>query len=264
MAEKHDTWFPLYPELAFLKREPTETDYEWQKRLGRERARIRRRANIPLGAPKVRTGGSQRGLLPPDLAAELAQRDGETEADWKRRYSREVMRRWRSDPANKKKAAARRRELYEQNGPGEAKIVWKAANKDRQRTYSRKDVEKNKDKKLAALDAWRSANSDRVRQINKEWAEQNRDKIAASAARIRARIIQATPAWADWKQIEKFYTLAQKMTRQTGIPHQVDHIVPLNGKNVRGLHVHYNLRVITATENMTKHNRFDPSLIEAA
>jgi hypothetical protein len=203
-------------------------------------------------------------LLPPELAAELARRDDETEEDWRRRYSREITRRWRSNPECKAKELARKRALYAQNGRGEAAEKWREANKDRMREWHQAYDKERLPEKLESLNEWRVAHPERVRQINKEWAEQNRDKIAASAARIRARIIQATPAWADWKQIEKFYTLAQKMTRRTGVPHQVDHIVPLNGKNVRGLHVHYNLRVITATENMTKHNRFDLSLIEAA
>lgn len=54
--------------------------------------------------------------------------------------------------------------------------------------------------------------------------------------------------------------MAERLTRETGIPHQVDHIVPLQSKIVCGLHVEHNLRVITATENARKKNK----LVEAA
>jgi hypothetical protein len=60
------------------------------------------------------------------------------------------------------------------------------------------------------------------------------------------------PPWADREAIQAIYAEARKLT---GIPHEVDHIEPLLGKNSSGLHVEYNLRVITRTENRRKGNR---------
>jgi len=51
------------------------------------------------------------------------------------------------------------------------------------------------------------------------------------------------------------YILANQITKTTGILHEVDHIVPLHGKFVSGLHVPWNLRIITKTENARKNNR---------
>jgi hypothetical protein len=63
---------------------------------------------------------------------------------------------------------------------------------------------------------------------------------------------QATPAWADLEAIAAVYMEAQRMTRETGALHVVDHIVPLRGRIVSGLHVHTNLRVVHWRENAAK------------
>ena len=81
------------------------------------------------------------------------------------------------------------------------------------------------------------------------------DKINALTASRRARKKEAEPIWLTIdhkKQIQTFYHIATKLTTETGIPHEVDHIIPLQGKTVCGLHVPWNLQVITADENRQK------------
>ena len=68
------------------------------------------------------------------------------------------------------------------------------------------------------------------------------------------RLARATPAWADLGQIYRIYNEAADM-REVGIPATVDHIYPLAGELVCGLHVHENLRIVTAADNSWKCNR---------
>lgn len=80
----------------------------------------------------------------------------------------------------------------------------------------------------------------------------------AASARRHAAKLKRTPPWADQAAIKAIYAEASKMTQETGVEHHVDHIYPLQGKKVSGLHVHTNLQVLVGVENMRKGNRHEP------
>jgi hypothetical protein len=90
--------------------------------------------------------------------------------------------------------------------------------------------------------------------------EKNQHKFIARVAKRKAAKLQATPAWADMQKIERFYLEARRLTEETGVLHEVDHIYPLQGKTVCGLHVHTNLRVVTRADNRAKGAKIVESL----
>jgi hypothetical protein len=78
-----------------------------------------------------------------------------------------------------------------------------------------------------------------------------RDHRTRSAVR-NERVRRATPAWADRPAIRRIYAEARSVTARTGIAHHVDHVVPIDGITVCGLHVAGNLRVIPASVNVRR------------
>lgn len=92
-----------------------------------------------------------------------------------------------------------------------------------------------------------------------EWARNNRGKANANIKAYKMRKKQACPTWLtedDMFLISEAYELAALRTQMFGFSWHVDHIIPLRGKSVSGLHVPWNLQVIPGTENMKKSNRY--------
>lgn len=87
-----------------------------------------------------------------------------------------------------------------------------------------------------------------------QWARDNRGKVREISRARAERLAQATPAWIDWKAVSRIYNEAARLSATTGVHHHVDHVIPLKGKNVCGLHVHTNLRAVPAEINRRKSN----------
>ena len=97
----------------------------------------------------------------------------------------------------------------------------------------------------------------------KRYKEANPDLYRELVSVRRRRFRDATPKWLSPEQkmeIRLKYRLAIELSRSTGVRHAVDHVIPLQGEEVCGLHVPWNLRVITQDENLKKFNKLvDPS-----
>jgi len=117
-------------------------------------------------------------------------------------------------------------------------------------------IAKNRTKELARRKAFRDNNKEKVKEYSQRFYLANKHKNAAREAKRRCGKRMATPVWADRGYVDFFYKLAKIEESRTGKSVHVDHIVPLQGKNVCGLHVEYNLQLLFANDNFSKGNRF--------
>ncbi len=109
------------------------------------------------------------------------------------------------------------------------------------------------DRKLSK--EWREKNIEYARLYDSEYAKHNKDKVNVKQAKRRAAKKNAIVEWADKNKIRTIYAEAARLTKETGIQHHVDHIIPLLSKKVCGLHWEENLQILTAQENHIKCNK---------
>jgi len=161
----------------------------------------------------------------------------------------EKQRAWQEDNRDKARAASSQ---------------WKRDNIEAVAAYQSAYYDENK-VALAEKDRTRRlAEPEKQRLKNKAWNENNRGRRNAFTAQRMVHVKRATPAWLtaeDKIRIQQIYKEAAEATKRTGVKHHVDHIIPLRGETVSGLHVPSNLRAITATENSSKKNKFDQMLL---
>jgi hypothetical protein len=154
--------------------------------------------------------------------------------------------------------------------------------------YQKEYAQKNKETAYARIKEWRENNPDKVAAQNKRYAEKHKDVINAKSKRWvannpersaelsrksrlkhmgrvlanKAKYIAAkknrTPNWLmpiDIFEMQCIYTYRASLQR-TGLEYEVDHIIPMQGETVSGLHVPENLQVIPKEENRLKSNRY--------
>ena len=170
--------------------------------------------------------------------------------------------------------------------------AWMAANPEKRKAYKRKWAKNNAEKKRKSTKEWAAKNKDKIKESmiafaeknygslsnyrkikDREWIAKNPEKKAASnraykekyrfkvnanQAKYRATKLKRTVSWANKKLIQQIYKQARALTEETGEPYHVDHIIPLQGELVSGLHVETNLQIMPARDNVRKSNKFQP------
>lgn len=148
----------------------------------------------------------------------------------------------------------------EENKEQFAKIQKKSKDKNRQR-IRKENLEyyyENRDRQLEIAKKRRDGNPLKEKAKGRKFRQENRGAINAKGARRRAKKYQATPknlTTEDLLLIKDFYIEAARLTKETGIKYDVDHILPIQGENVTGLHVPWNLQILPRTLNIRKGNR---------
>lgn len=107
--------------------------------------------------------------------------------------------------------------------------------------------------------AYRVRNREKLNKKHSEYKKANRAICNAQWYRYHSKKKNATPKWltnGHWEQIKNIYKHAKECEMLTGDPYHVDHIVPLAGKDVCGLHVPWNLQVLPASVNIAKSNNY--------
>jgi hypothetical protein len=120
-------------------------------------------------------------------------------------------------------------------------------------------IEANREQVNSKNKEYRLKNLDKCRNLTKNWKIDNKSKVIALNGKRRASVRNALPKWLTEDElwmIEQAYELAQLRSKVFGFKWHVDHVIPLKGKNVCGLHTPYNLQVIPAKENLKKGNFF--------
>jgi len=123
--------------------------------------------------------------------------------------------------------------------------------------YYLKNAEMIKAKRRAKYAANPSKELEQSKLRSRVWRKENPAHRNALKAKYKADKIKATPKWVDLSKIQEFYNTAMALGMHTGEWYHVDHIVPLRNPRVCGLHNEFNLQVITAKDNMKKHNTYE-------
>lgn len=133
-------------------------------------------------------------------------------------------------------------------------------NRENKRVWWKKYFESNKERIYAVGREYRLRNIDRRLASFAEYVKNNRERFLALSRKRYATKLNATPPWfseLDELTFIEAYDLARLRRDMYGFAWHVDHVIPLQGKTVCGLHVHNNIAVIPAVENLRKRNRYE-------
>ena len=146
---------------------------------------------------------------------------------------------------------------------GRARKIKNRANsefKAKELAYKKEYRERTVEQRAAYMAKWRDKNRQRISDYGKEYREARKDHYNFLCNKRKIDTINRTPKWLsedDFWMIESAYNMAALRTKLFGFSWHVDHIIPLRGKNVSGLHVPTNLQVVPWIDNQRKTNKFE-------
>lgn len=152
--------------------------------------------------------------------------------------------------------------------------AWRAKNPDKVRAQGRRNYANNSERFKSYTKQYAKDNPNKVKAVQSRWAKNNkehrrdkareryqndsewRNRVKARNSARHKRLRQSIPPWQDRTELRDIWREAQRIAEETGVPHDVDHLVPLQSrcKTVSGLTVPWNLRIIPSSENQSKNN----------
>lgn len=163
---------------------------------------------------------------------------------------------WAIDNAERKKQIQKTYRIENAEVLKQAARAYYIADTETYKARSKRSVEaRREDVRVYMAEYAKTYPKDKKAATNRRWRQNNPAIVNAATARRRCSLLQRTVAWSDESLILPFYEEAARLTELTGVPHEVDHIYPLQGELVSGLHVHTNLRVIAMAANRKKGNK---------
>ena len=139
------------------------------------------------------------------------------------------------------------------------KKLWRLNNIEKERERKKKYLEENREKIYDYNREWRNSNKQKVYEYNLKHRKSNMVYYSYKQSLRYHQKNRATPPWLtddQKKQIMDIYNLRDECRILTGDEYHVDHIVPIKGENVCGLHVPWNLQILPSDINLSKSNRF--------
>lgn len=134
---------------------------------------------------------------------------------------------------------------------------WKLDNPERVKINDQKYRNKNKEAIDKRHRNYVKNNPDKIKKAKKHYEIRNPEVRAEIKTRRRAAERLCVPEWSEKEKIRVIYQKAKWLSELTGLTYHVDHIIPIQGKDVCGLHVWSNLQILEASINCSKQDKYD-------
>ena len=160
--------------------------------------------------------------------------------------------------------------------PAEIQKRYRKRHPERVKARRKADYAANREKRINQVLASRAKNYDKFIEYSRRYEKENRESRNEKARAffknnphirtindLKKKIVinQATPVWSDKDKLKKIYKLRNRLNTKAGyIKYHVDHVIPLRGKLVSGLHIIDNLKIVLAEYNRTKHNKYEVAI----